>query len=158
MMAAFEASNSGVHHINQHIEDQCLPHRSLEAIEGTRRPAAYKERVRQEALRLQSASSAPANASPTSPPEVQQQRSPSNSPVRSGASTGEDEPSSPLRSSEEDVLAHVGREAEALGLSIPSQICEVEAQVNQWNPPRAYAYRPPGLVKQGLSQKKRVKG
>ena len=55
------------------------------------------------------------------------------------------------------MLCFLQREATALGLTVPMRICEVEAQLDLWCPPRAYAYRPPGLVNPGLSQKKKAK-
>ena len=161
LMAAFEASHPGERMMNIQIRAQCLPHRTLEAIKAARRPDSYKERVRQEALRLQEASSSPVTSSPTPPSQGQTspQGSPLTSPVRTGAPDGGTRSplSTPLRSVPDEVAAILLQESNSLGLTVPSSIREVEAQVNLWCPPRAYAYRPPGLVNPRLSQKKKAK-
>ena len=161
LMATFEASHAAERQLNIKIKAQCLPHRTLEAIKAARRPASYKERVRQEALRLQQVSSAPVTSSPTppSPRGTSTVGLPLTPPARSGAPSGETQSPapSPLRSDQEDVAAKVLQESLSLGIASPSSIREVETQVDLWCPPRTYAYRPPGLVNPRLSQNKKAK-
>ena len=159
LMAAFEASHSAERHINHLIKAQCLQHRTLESIKGARRQESYKARVRQEALRLREASSVPVASSPTSPSQgtTAPIGSPTSSPARNGAPSGGNQPPSPLRRTQDEVAACVLHESNSLGIAVPISICEVEAQVDLWCPPRTYAYRPPGVTPPGLSQRKRAK-
>ena len=149
LMATFESQKPGVRFMNQEIRAQVLPHRSIEAIKGARKTRAYKDRL--EALRTRGGPSGPAPGAPASPTPA----SGSASPVTPRAGPPDLEP--PTQSSAEDVICTYVQELSiSLGLTVPSRIDEVEAQVDLWCPPRAYAYRPPGVGNQ-VSQEKKAK-
>ncbi|MPC38978.1 hypothetical protein E2C01_032499 [Portunus trituberculatus] len=126
MMAAFEALHLGARNINKEIRERVLPHRTIDAIKG--------------AQGLEAAS-APAPLCSATPPNDHQFGSTVITTPENGASCGEP----PFHPPAEDVIyIHVSELSRALGLTIPSRIEEVEAQVDLWCPPSAYTYKEPG--------------
>ncbi|MPC69872.1 hypothetical protein E2C01_064104 [Portunus trituberculatus] len=142
--------------LNLKIQQDVLPHRTIEGIKGARWSEAYKARVR-------------SAAGPSSPPSALDPRGPATSPplppvgrsidhpdvTPTGPVSGSLQLPPPHIMSEEGVHACMHQLSNALGLSVPTGIGEVEHQVDLWCPPSAYRYRPPGRGGP-VSQKKKA--
>ena len=147
LMAAYEARHYQQRFLNKLIVRDVLPHRSIEAVKGARRAGSYKQHV--ETLRLAMSSGPPAPTLSSPPPEDSQD------PIPSGVPTSSQSPSHP--SAEDDIRTKLRLASNALGISVPTCIEEVEDQVNAWLPSTPVAYKPPGLGQPVSLKKKAIK-
>ena len=149
-MAIFESQNPSVRFMNQEIREQVIPHQSIETIKGVRRMRTYKDRLA--ALKTRREPCGPAPGAPSSPGSANA----SGSFATPWAGPSDLEPTT-QNSAEEEMCTYVQELLMALGLTVPSRIYEVEALVDLWRPPRAYAYRPPSVDNQVSQEKKKPK-
>ena len=137
LMAAFERDHRRVRDLNERIHNLVLPHRTIEAIKGKRRSAAYKSLV-SEVGAAPLAALAP-EGGPDSGPEAPPQQ-PLSPPTAPTLAQRERETSVvELPPPEEDPSLAIRRELEVLStilrVEVPQDISQVQRQLEDWSPP-----------------------
>lgn len=154
LMASFEAAHPNIRLINQAIQEEVLPHRTLDGIKGKRRQEAYKARVRAEVGLL---------ATPRVPPlqhpsdgdrdtgdRPPHSPSPGRTPPPSMEDPGEEggahaapsqdvsitpaPPECSEATTEQEVTREVGRLSQLLGVAVPTTSEDIQYQLRQWAP------------------------